>query len=86
MIFFIGEKTYRISLLEIKDMRELCRHSQLELSRSDIEANLPNIFSHCEVRRSERQYYSGWIGWIGLCEGSSKQQRDTDRGVKAKDG
>ena len=45
-------------------MRELCRNSQLELSRHDIEATLPNIFGHCEVRRSEPLYYSEWIGWI----------------------
>ena len=54
MILFKGGKTYRISLLEIKDMRELCRRGQLELSGPDIEATLPNIFGHCEVRRSER--------------------------------
>ena len=59
MILFIGGKTYRISLLEIKDMRELCRHGQLELSEPDIEATLPNIFGHCEVRRSERLNYRG---------------------------
>ena len=51
---FIGGKTYRISLLEIRDMRELCKHSQLELSEPDIRATLPNIFGHCEVKRSER--------------------------------
>ena len=54
MILFIGGKTYRISLLEIRDIRELCRHSQLELSEPDTEATLPNIFGHCEVKGSER--------------------------------
>ena len=55
----MGGRTYRISLLEIRDMRELCRHSQLEVSEPDIEATLPNVFGHCDARRSERQYYSG---------------------------
>ena len=59
-------------------MRELCRHSQLELSEPDIEANLPNIFGHCEVKRSEHGYYSGFIGCIGcirLCESDISNRR-----------
>ena len=71
--------------MEIRDIRDLCRHSQLELSEPDTEAILPNIFGHCEVKCSERQYCSGCIGSVGLCEGGFEEKKDTDGEVKVKD-
>lgn len=37
-----------MSLLDIRDMRELCRHSQLVSLEPCINVALPNILSHCE--------------------------------------
>ena len=65
-----------MSLFEIRDMRELCRRSQLELIEPDVDVAIPNIFGHCKMKRSKSQYNTGCNG---LWEDCFKEERPLER-------